>query len=472
MENMLTLNSCVLSAKPKEGSTTTSPLQNNRWGNPQLFTWQQEHAARLLEALRIRGIAVDASDTGTGKTFIAAQVAKNYGHPVFIVCPKVVIPKWKQVAAVFGVSPIAVMNVERLKRSAFIAQQGKSWTWLLPAGTLVIADEAHQYGGINTANASILYNTRTARLPVLALSATLANSPLRLRALGYLLGLFPNWYAFWSWSLQHGAHEETIVRWTPAGRKSIKTIQFNPHSAHAQEGVKKIHSSIFQANLGQRLRSGESPGFPENHTVVECLQFDGSSEIRKQYDIMSKEVNLKAALAVTKTLELRQKIEQLRLPDLAQMIRELVENRSVVVFVNFRESIAQLQKLTEDLQPSVIQGEQTEEHREAERLRFQDNQTRLCLCTFGAGGVGLDLHDLHGRPRVSIINPVWSAVQLTQALGRIHRAGALSPAVQKLIYAAGTIEEDVAARVEAGLGNLSLLQDGDVMPIQYINKEL
>lgn len=53
---------------------------------------------------------------------------------------------------------------------------------------------------------------------------------------------------------------------------------------------------------------------------------------------------------------------------------------------------------------------------------------------------------------------------MIQALGRIHRAGAKSPAIQKLIYAANTVEEDVAKRVEASLNNLSRLQDGDVDP--------
>ena len=50
-----------------------------------------------------------------------------------------------------------------------------------------------------------------------------------------------------------------------------------------------------------------------------------------------------------------------------------------------------------------------------------------------AGGTGLSLHDVNGEhPRVSLISPSFSAIDLKQALGRIHRAGAKSPAVQKL----------------------------------------
>ncbi len=132
------------------------------------------------------------------------------------------------------------------------------------------------------------------------------------------------------------------------------------------------------------------------------------------------------------------------------------------------KSVWRLKEHLKDLDPSVIIGEQNEIEREFERKRFQGNTTKVCICTFGAGGLGLDLHDLEGRPRVSIINPPWSAVQLVQALGRIHRAGALSPAIQKLIYAAGTVEEEVAGRVEASLNNLNLLQDGEMCPVKGV----
>ncbi len=432
-----------------------------------LYEWQKPHAEKVLAQLRKDGIVVDSSDTGTGKTYIALWAAREYGHPVFIICPKAVIPKWKELSALFGVSPVAIMNVERLKRSKYVANFGEgSFVWVLSPGTLVIVDEAHQFGGTKTANAAILYATRAAKLPVIALSATLANSPLRLRALGYLLGLFPRWFEFWSWALKHGAEEINLVTWYGGQRKQVKTIQFIPEHTVAQEGVKKIHEEIFTAGKGYRLRSGESPGFPENRVVVERLAFDKASEIRKTYMEIEKSVKESGHLVVSQTLALRQQIELLRIPDLSDMIRDISEEHSVVVFLNFRDSVYRLWDTLKPNSPSIIVGKQTNEDREMNRKAFQDNKSRICLCTYGAGGLGLDLHDLQGRPRISILNPTWSAVQMVQALGRIHRAGSLSPAVQKLIYAAGTVEEDVAKRVEASLNNLSLLQDGDVTPLK------
>ena len=435
-----------------------------------LYEWQKPHAQKVLAALRKDGIVCDASSTGTGKTYIALWTAAQYAHPVFVVCPKTVIPKWRELCADAGIVPINILNVKKLKRSKYLAKVSNSYIWTLPPGTLVIVDEIHEFGGIKSQNAAILYATRAAKLPVIGLSATVANSPLRLRALGYLLGLFPDWFKFYPWALQHGAEEITMRVWRGGQPQFIRTVQFVPEHKVAQEGVSKIHEDIFTMGKGFRLRSGESPGFPENHVIVDRVSFDKTSDIRRAYDEIQKKVSESGKLVVSQIITLRQQIELLRIPDLSEMVKDLSEEHSVVVFLNFRESVRQLHLRMVDLGIPVsdIVGDQPEEWRENHRVCFQNNQTKVCLCTFGAGGLGLDLHDLNGRPRISILNPTWSAVQMVQALGRIHRAGSLSPAVQKLIYAAGTVEEDVAKRVEASLNNLSLLQDGELSPLKGV----
>jgi superfamily II DNA or RNA helicase len=63
---------------------------------------------------------------------------------------------------------------------------------------------------------------------------------------------------------------------------------------------------------------------------------------------------------------------------------------------------------------------------------------------------------------VALICPTFSATELKQALGRIHRAGGRSKSVQKIIFTAGTIEEKICETVRRKLGNLELLNDGDL----------
>lgn len=85
------------------------------------------------------------------------------------------------------------------------------------------------------------------------------------------------------------------------------------------------------------------------------------------------------------------------------------------------------------------------------------------LSMISAGGVGISLHDQTGdAPRVSIISPGFSAVELRQALGRIHRSGGKSPARQYIVFAGGTIEDSVRNAVRNKLNKLDLLNDGDM----------
>ena len=79
-----------------------------------------------------------------------------------------------------------------------------------------------------------------------------------------------------------------------------------------------------------------------------------------------------------------------------------------------------------------------------------------------AGSVGISLHDLYGsHQRVSIISPTWSAQDFIQAIGRIHRAGAKTDAIQKVVFCDGTIEEFICETLKYKLENLSKLNDGD-----------
>lgn len=63
---------------------------------------------------------------------------------------------------------------------------------------------------------------------------------------------------------------------------------------------------------------------------------------------------------------------------------------------------------------------------------------------------------------MTLISPGFSAVQLKQALGRVHRANARSKSVQRVVFAAGTVEEQACEAVRAKLANIALLNDGDL----------
>lgn len=101
---------------------------------------------------------------------------------------------------------------------------------------------------------------------------------------------------------------------------------------------------------------------------------------------------------------------------------------------------------------------QKPEERERERLRFQRQDSKLCIFNFKSGGVGLSLHHEakypKARPRFVILTPVYSEKELVQGLGRGPRITSISDTHQVMVYYANTIEQHVAIRVVMKLKNL------------------
>ena len=110
-----------------------------------------------------------------------------------------------------------------------------------------------------------------------------------------------------------------------------------------------------------------------------------------------------------------------------------------------------------------IVGGQSDKARQADIADFQADRKRIMIANLAAGNAGVSLHDLNGKhPRHSILSPSFSAINMLQALGRIHRAEGKTPCIQKVVFAANTIEEDACRRVQAKLNNLEALNDGDL----------
>jgi hypothetical protein len=73
----------------------------------------------------------------------------------------------------------------------------------------------------------------------------------------------------------------------------------------------------------------------------------------------------------------------------------------------------------------------------------------------------VNLHDLHGNhPRVSLISPSDNAKDIIQCLGRIHRAGGATPTRQYVLFAAGTVEEEVKENCTAKMKRIDIFNEG------------
>ena len=144
------------------------------------------------------------------------------------------------------------------------------------------------------------------------------------------------------------------------------------------------------------------------------------------------------------------------------MAKDLIDDgNSVVIFLSFQNSIDALSSRLNCLD-SVINGQNVGSDRDKIVENFQKNRKRVIICNVKAGEA-IGLHDLTGEyPRVTLLNPDFSAVLIKQALLRTPRQGGKTTCVQKFLFADGTIENRARDRVKEKIKNISLLNDGDL----------
>lgn len=450
---------------------------------------QEAHAKTLLDSLYLNGVADDLSDTGCGKTYVAVAIAQALRRPVAVVCPKPVRNKWTKLLQTWGVKPLVVINYEKLVRG--------NTPWLsynkpprnsngkledvprflltqlhFPDNTFVILDEAHRCKAPNSLSAGLLIAVKRQNYWHLNISATLACDPREMKAIAYSNNLIKTPYSkdHKQFCLDHGAE------WL--GR--FGALTFNADDPKVQTKMRQLHHNLFDGQkIASRItRQQMAEFFPENHVDATAYTMDdvNTRKLQAVYDWLDRElIRLSehcenyGECVLAAILEARQQIELLKVPLFCELIEDHYdEGGSVVCFINFTrtlEAIVTKLKHRKDLKDTIalICGGQSDREREQDVAAFQADEKRICVANQAAGGVAIDLHDLNGKyPRSSILSPTFSAVQLLQAMGRIHRAGALTPCYQTLAYVAGTIEERACQRVQSKIDNLTLLNDGDL----------
>jgi superfamily II DNA or RNA helicase len=388
------------------------------------------------------------------------------GVPFAVVCPKPVLHQWKKV--IFNHFNLkdhfkGIINYELLIRgrkdssiaSYVLSRETKrqKFTWKLPKNTVIIWDEAHRLKNWKTKSSKSCIEAHKQGYKQLFLSATLASNPLELRTVGVCTKLFRTAAEYFKWAREHGVYDGN---WG---------LEFN----NDKKVLKKIHNYLFE-HRGVRLLRDVIPNFPETEIIVNSYDMDEEdvAKIRAIYDEMKKELKvLDAKIKQDGDSEMAiriralQKTEMLKVPLMEEMIRESVaEGMSVVVFLNYSDSI---DALAERLNTTCIYDGRNVKERQKNLELFQENKETILITNIAAAREGLNLGDeLGGHPRLSLISPTDSVTKLKQALGRVHRENSKTKSVQKLIYVAGTQEEDVVNNVGQKLENLTLINNGTI----------
>lgn len=445
----------------------------------ELYKYQHNHTKILINALKTNGCSVDASDTGTGKTHCSIIAAKNLGYNIVVMCPKSVIPTWERAGKLhkyINVKPDNISNLKKLNKrwisvtnyeqfksdnSPFlkikIVNKKPTYIWKFPKKTVLIVDECHRAKNHKTQNSKMLYAAHENKIPMMLLSATMIDRIPYMYSIGYLTGLFLSIMQFKQW----------------VKNRKIE----NPDKDPSKICLEKLHDHIFP-NRGSRMTIDQlGDKFPDNNIIYEPCQIGSDNKkIHQIYEKMVERVKKimeskgDSTTILTLMLRARQNAELVKIPIIAQMVQDLLdEGKSIAVFLNFNDSIEHLALTLET--DCIITGDNPEERQDLID-KFQSDKSRVIICNIKAGGVGISLHDLNGKyPRVSIIVPSWSAIEVKQCLGRIARAGAKTKCIQKVLYCPNSIEETIVCLIRKKMTNINMMNDGPVRNLLEVLKD-
>ena len=442
---------------------------------------QKIHSTKLLNSLHLNGFAFDASPTGTGKTYCASWIAKNYGSSVVVICPKSVQKNWFDTLKSFGIDNPIVMTFERLVRGntdyytydmSVYLNRTNWWKSLgitvnFPNNSLVILDEVHKCKGQKSLSGECLVAIKNAGHKLLMLSASAATNVTEMKAFGYVT-LLHSGYGFYDFCKDNGV---------AFNRFGLGTWDANLQKC--KEGMVRIHNTLFNtlgcANRMNRKDFGDI--FPDNQVIADGFDLgSNTAKLQSVYNEMEYELmNLdESSMEYSEhhfaiIMKARRQSELLKVPAMVSWIEDMYdEGVSPVVFINFRETLEAIEKRLDSAKYSgkiaKIVGGQTQKQRDNEIEQFQSDTKRICLVMVAAGSASVSLHDLNGNyPRSTLINPSYSAINTLQALGRCHRANGKTPVIQRFFFANGVeIEEKMRKRVNLRLTNLDSLNDGDL----------
>ena len=455
-------------------AVTNADINFNKFIKNKLFEYQVDNATNVARIIQNNGTVLDASDTGTGKTYTAVAACAYLKLRPFVICPKSVIFNWRKVCAEFKVEPVTIVNYESIRMGKEYSKSGRrvkskhieienikvgkkkmqTYRWHLPKDCVVIFDEVHKCTNLSTLNGKLLMTAKESKYPMVCISATVADTAMKFRPFFYVLN-FIDPSILDDKDITMAQYFGYIDRWI--------LRDANP--------MIRIHKLLYPARATRMRIDILGNLFPDTQIVAASytLGRDREKEIQKEYETIRDELDKLGEKTskdrgniLVKVMRAHQKIELLKIPTFVELAKDFIENGfSIVIFVNFTQTLESIASILHT--DCLIHGTQKAYDRQNNIDDFQSNKKNVIICNIKAGGVGISLHDIHGgHPRISLISPTWSSIDLLQALGRVHRAGGKTKSLQRIIYTANTIEERIADKVRLKLKDINSLNNGDL----------
>ena len=490
------------------GRIKTSPVPADGY-----YTLKQ-HQLDAVESIRAAAVAgwrgyLEADATGLGKSLAgllgANEAAKARGFSsskkakLLIICPNGAIAHWENTIRHAQIDSLRVMviNYEAHKKlltipksaqtakkkktqNKHIAEKGKPFfNW-----DIIIADESHKLMNITSQQTQAFERIAQYALPakvapfVIWMSATAGQTPL---ALGYLCPLIAqasrskiSMESWPEWLSENGFNV------TKTGKTWKWVKPSSPNDAIARErqrqDVEKLSSILFHPKAPSiRRRPEDIAGWPPLNRIAVPIMLTNQqkdkyrklwTEFRKEMKLAGGSRNPSGALAVQ--LRFAQKASLLRASQTVDNITDLLENgHQVAVSVRFLESLDAIRSglKAKGIECSEFTGRAYID-REKEKMDFQKGRTKVMLFTveeavsFHAKESLPDGTKATAAPRALLVHDLrYSALSMTQIVGRTHRDGQKSNAY--FLYSEGTIEQRILDIMLNKMENMTILSGDD-----------
>lgn len=421
-----------------------------------LKDYQFMHVADLKNSIQNNNIALDCSSTGTGKTFTSIAVCKELNLKPIIICTKSNIINWFNICRKFGVEPTGVSNYESIRNCKIFNKDLKSekcffltknlndefkWNIKNPKNTILIFDEVHKCKNNKSILGKLLISSKH-QCKILMISATVCDKPNDFMIFGYMLGFYNRIKQFQNW-IKNLIKEDNI-------------------DLKKKNSLNKL---LFPDKGSRMLLDDIKHKLPKNNIIFDCY-YVNTDDLNKINDnlIVIKKDKINNFNNITKN---RQNIEKIKIPIIYDEIIKYNElSCSIVVFINFIDTLNEISnKLNKDkLDFSIIKGNQSIDDRHKNIELFQINKNKIILCMIQCGGESINLNDKVGKyPRISLISPSLSSIDLLQAIGRSYRTDSKSNCIQKIIFCANTYEEKISKILKKKNDFINQLCDEDLI---------
>ncbi len=378
-----------------------------------------EHQRRALEFMRGKPGVLIAAGLGTGKTRIILEEARELRRPLFVVCPKSVIPVWKQEKEKWDpdgrIPKMTVINYEQVWRRPI--QLDKS--------TILVADEAHK-----------LKDRRTKQSRAMRKLARQVELRRALTATPTLNGIHDLWalYDFVSPSL--------LGSWGEFAREHLVLHHLFPSKVVAVRNVGKLRSKVSHCTF--HVSQEEVLDLPPETDIIRTCELP--EDVRQIYDKVEKNLyaefndsTITSPTALVKVLRLAeiaggfvhdddgvvQKLHYEKLNLLGDVLDEL-GRVPVVICCRFRAEIAAVVGLlrAREIPCVVLDGSTPLSLRGPYVDSFQRGKVDAIVVQIQVGSLGIDL----SRAQYMIIYSAgFSFGDYEQMRGRIRRHGQTRP---------------------------------------------